>query len=130
MDKEALIFKGFLFFCSSHFKFVFEEFQCGPFLRSLLNLLPPCFCSMFWLFGRRSMWNLSSATRDQTHIPLYQKAGKSVFLFFRCVFFLNFFFLIIYEYVWDIIKVWRTTEKSGIPSNCFLEGLAGRGQRS
>ena len=27
-------------------------FWCGPFLKSLLNLLQYCFCFMFWFFGR------------------------------------------------------------------------------
>ena len=26
-------------------------FFCGPFLKSLLNLLQYCFCFMFWVFG-------------------------------------------------------------------------------
>ena len=29
-------------------------FRCGPFLKSLLNLLQYCFCFMFWFFGREA----------------------------------------------------------------------------
>ena len=29
-------------------------FWCGPFLKSLLNLLQYCFCSMFWFFGHEA----------------------------------------------------------------------------
>lgn len=29
-----------------------------------------------------------------------------------------------------IVKVWRSIEKSGVDSNCFIQGLARRGQRS
>ena len=28
-----------------------DFFWCGPFLKSLLNLLQYCFCFMFWIFG-------------------------------------------------------------------------------
>ena len=32
--------------------FFFKDFfGCGPFLKSLLNLLQYCFCVIFWLFG-------------------------------------------------------------------------------
>ena len=44
-------------------------FLCGPFLKSLLNLLQYCFCFMFWLFWPQCIWDLSSPTRDQTHTP-------------------------------------------------------------
>ena len=29
-------------------------FLCGPFLKSLLNLLQYCFCFMFWFFGQEA----------------------------------------------------------------------------
>ena len=29
-------------------------FWCGPFLKSLLNLLQYCFCFMFWFFGHKA----------------------------------------------------------------------------
>ena len=32
----------------------FFFFWCGPFLKSLLNLLQYCFCFMFWFFGREA----------------------------------------------------------------------------
>ena len=44
-------------------------FWCGPFLKSLLNLLQYCFCFMLWFFGHWGMWDLSSPTRDWTHTP-------------------------------------------------------------
>ena len=43
--------------------------RCGPFLKSLLNLLQYCFCSVFWFFGCEACGNLSSPTRDRTHTP-------------------------------------------------------------
>ena len=33
------------------FLFCFKIFFCGPFLKSLSNLLQYCFCFMFWFFG-------------------------------------------------------------------------------
>ena len=42
---------------------------CGPFLKSLLNLLQYCFCFMLWCFWSQGMWDLSSPTRDRTHHP-------------------------------------------------------------
>ena len=52
---------------------------CGPFLESLLNLSQYCFCFMFWgffFFCPWGMWDLSSPTRDQTHIPCTQRQGS------------------------------------------------------
>ena len=37
--------------------------------KSLLNLLPSCFCFMFWFFWPQGMWDLTSLTRDGTHTP-------------------------------------------------------------
>ena len=37
------------FFFNFFFNFFF--FWCGPFLKSLLNLLQHCFCFMLWFFG-------------------------------------------------------------------------------
>ena len=50
-------------------------FTREPVSKSLLNLLQYCFCFMFdfWL---RSMWDLSSQTRDQTHTPCIE--GQSL----------------------------------------------------
>ena len=39
-----------------------------PLLKSLLNLLQYCFCFYALVFWPLGMWNLSSLTRDQTHI--------------------------------------------------------------
>ena len=36
------------------FFFFFKIFWCGPFLKSLLNLLQYCFCFMFWFFGHKA----------------------------------------------------------------------------
>ena len=44
-------------------------FSCGPFLKSILNLLQYCYCFMFWSFWPWGTWHLSSLTRDQTHNP-------------------------------------------------------------
>ena len=43
---QRLLF--FFFFFKNFF------FWCGPFLKSLLNLLQYCFCLMFWFFGREA----------------------------------------------------------------------------
>ena len=39
-----------------------------PLLKSVLNLLQYCFCFYALVFWPLGMWNLSSLTRDQTHI--------------------------------------------------------------
>ena len=44
-------------------------FWCGPFLKSLLNLLQCCSCFMFWIFGLWGRWDLSTLTRDRTLTP-------------------------------------------------------------
>ena len=44
-------------------------FDVDHFFKSLLNLLPYCFCFMFLVFWPRGMWDLSSLTRDQTRTP-------------------------------------------------------------
>ena len=38
-------------------------FGCGPFLKSLLNLLQYCFCFIFWFFWPWGMWDLRSLWR-------------------------------------------------------------------
>ena len=50
-----------IFSCMSCFCWlcVFFFFKCGPFLKSLLNLLPYCFCFMFWVFGPEACWILA-----------------------------------------------------------------------
>ena len=47
----------------------FFFFWGGTFLKSLLNLLQHCFCSVFWLFGHKSCGIPSSPTRDWTCTP-------------------------------------------------------------
>jgi len=47
----------------------FFFFWCGPFLKSLLNLLQYCFCIMFSFFWPQGMWNLSCPIKDQTYTP-------------------------------------------------------------
>ena len=54
---------------SLHLFFLIFFFWCGPFSRSLLNLLQYCFCFMFLFFWPKGMWDPSSLTRDQTHTP-------------------------------------------------------------
>ena len=44
-------------------------FWCGPFLKSLLNLLQYCFCVYILLFRPWGTWDLNSLTRDQTCTP-------------------------------------------------------------
>ena len=41
-----------LIYTLQHFLKIF--FWCGPFLKSLLNLLQYCFCFMFWYFGHEA----------------------------------------------------------------------------
>ena len=43
---------------------------CGPFLKSLLNLLQCCFCFMLWFFGHKAC---GLGTRDQSSIPCIEK---------------------------------------------------------
>ena len=76
---EAFVHKVNVIKCCRVFTFYslplflkFFFFSCGPFLKSLLNLLQYCFCFMFWFFGcdwPRGVQNLSSPTRDWTHTP-------------------------------------------------------------
>ena len=49
--------------------FFLDFFSCGPFLKSLFNLLQYCFSFMFCFFWFRGMWDLSSPARDQTQTP-------------------------------------------------------------
>ena len=50
--------------------------ECGPFLKSLLNLLQYClFLFMSWFL--RGMWDLSSPTRDRTLTPGTGKCSKT-----------------------------------------------------
>ena len=55
------------------FPFYFRFFWCGPFLKSLLNLLRYCFSLFFFYdvlaFWLRGMWEFSFMTRDWTAIP-------------------------------------------------------------
>ena len=52
--------------CESHFLknivFFFDNFLCGPFLKSSMNLSQYCFYFIFWPGG---MWDLSSLSRIQ-----------------------------------------------------------------
>ena len=51
-----------------HLKLYLFISWCGPFLKSLLNLWQYFVCFMFWFFWPRSIWDLSSPTRDP-HTP-------------------------------------------------------------
>ena len=43
------------YLCDGRFFFkIFFFFGCGPFLKSLLNLLQYCFCFMFWFSGHEA----------------------------------------------------------------------------
>ena len=75
-------------------KIILKNFNCGPSLKSLLNLLQYCFCFLFFLFKYKfiyfnwrlitlqycigfaihqlwlqGMWDFSSQIKDQTHTP-------------------------------------------------------------
>ena len=59
LKSQFFYFLGFCVLWSEYiahiicFSFFFLSFfWCGPFLKSLLNLLQYCFCFMFWFFGR------------------------------------------------------------------------------
>ena len=54
--------------------FVFV-FLCGPFLKSLLNVLPYCFFFMLYSFGPWGMWGLSSLTRNPTASSYFGRQG-------------------------------------------------------
>lgn len=41
--------------------------------KSLLNLLPYCFCLMFFIFWPQGMWDVSSLTRDRTYTPSFRR---------------------------------------------------------
>ena len=47
-------------------------FWCGPFLKSLLNLLQYCFLFLFWFWGHET-WDPSSPNSDQTCIPFNRR---------------------------------------------------------
>ena len=47
-----LLFFNQSIFCSLSLKIFFKK--SGPFLKSLLNLLPYCFCFMLWFFGAKA----------------------------------------------------------------------------
>jgi len=48
------IFSCPFFLSYSGLLFLSKIFWCGPFLKSLLNLLQYCFCFMFWCFGHET----------------------------------------------------------------------------
>ena len=49
---------------------IYMYFLCGPFLKSLLNLLLYCFCCYYILdFWPQGMWDPSSPTRDRICTP-------------------------------------------------------------
>ena len=52
-------------------------FWCGPFIKFLLYLLQYCFCILCFVFWPRGVWDLSSLTRDWTHIPCIRRKSLS-----------------------------------------------------
>ena len=77
---------------SSPLFFFFFFFGCGPFLKSLLNLLQHCFCFMFWFFGRKAcgilaLWpGIRSAPCPlEGKVSTTGPAGKSPWCFERWV---------------------------------------------
>ena len=78
----------FLFVCLFVFKIFF---WCGPFLKSLLNLLQYCFCFMFWFFGCEACGILAPQPGIKLTPPALEgevlttgPPGKSLFLLFKC----------------------------------------------
>ena len=77
-----------IFSCMSCFCWLFFFFfflKCGPFLKSLLNLLPYCFCFMFWAFGPEACWILAPQRRIEPIPPAVESevlttgpSGKSL----------------------------------------------------
>ena len=67
----VILNKGPCIFLSSFFFF----FRCGPFFKTLLDLLQYYFCVMFQFFWLWGMWIFSSPTRDQTHTPWVRRWG-------------------------------------------------------
>ena len=51
---SSSIFSCPFFLSYSGLLFLSKIFWCGPFLKSLLNLLQYCFCFMFWCFGHET----------------------------------------------------------------------------
>ena len=51
--------------CSSLLFFIW----CGPFLKSLLDLLQDCFCFMFWFFGREACGILAPKPGIEPSLP-------------------------------------------------------------
>ena len=47
------------------FFFFLKIFWCGPFLKSLLNLLQYCFCFMLWVFGCQACGILAPLRRTE-----------------------------------------------------------------
>jgi len=90
-----------LLFCSFWFFFLRLFFDADHFLNSLLNLFQYClcyvgfFCLLFWWWGT---WNLSSLTRDGTHI----QPGKS-FYFYLVIFTSLLYFLDQTCFVWPMV---------------------------
>ena len=52
--KELLLLLVWSYWGYFLFLFFKRFFWCGPFLKSLLNLLQCCFCFMFWFFGHEA----------------------------------------------------------------------------
>ena len=60
----------FIMFFGFFFKIFF---LCGPFSKSLLNLLQYCFCFMLWFFGRNACGILASQPEIEP-TPVHWKA--------------------------------------------------------
>ena len=56
----------------SFYRFFFLILMWTTF-KSLLNLLPYCFCLMFFIFWPQGMWDVSSLTRDRTYTPSFRR---------------------------------------------------------
>ena len=69
--------------------FFLRLFWCGPFLKSLLNLLQYCFSFMFWLFGCKTYGILACPLGIATAPPVLEGdvlttelPGKSQYSYF------------------------------------------------
>ena len=82
-------------------------FWCGPFLKSLLNLLQYCFCFMFWIFGCEACGILAPRPGIKLAPPALEgeglttgPPGKSLYYFlFNCNFFIG-------KHVYNLEWIW------------------------
>ena len=118
---EALFFLFWSLFCCFFF-------WCGPFLKSLLNLLQYCFCLMFWVFGSEACWILAPWQGIEPRLPALEREvlttgppGKSFEVHFLTVLLTE-----TKKKKWSVPRVSRWTEReafsyTALKSVKFLE---------